>query len=555
MNRRLIQMGFGCLLSAAIGAAVAGLRTRTAPSSPAENAILSPQAKPPGEASSPRPERVGFDAAVAALKTILGEQKGASRWATLFAEIERAKAEDMPGILQAVGKDSAAVRMLGARWAELNPRHMFNYLYSEAPIPADSPAALPLRGELQDALMEEWVKSDITGAREALSVTEDFPGRESFRMSFVNRAMNTDVEQSLLAMRDWKVNHYGPDLEKVDQWAAANPRRAAEIVASLNGGYAAAEALKHVARVWGEQDPQAALQYAAGLNGDARIAVAVETIGAWAGKDLAAAVTFASAQDDPTFRGALGRGLLKVWADTDPAAALAWSEQNLQGAGRADAIVALIEVVSKKDLAAVADLVAGLNSGAAQNRAAAAVFATWFEKGNEGRESAFEWLRQVEDPEARKTAMERVQWNWNWKEPDSARAFISGPYASLATDSFVQQVARTQAARDPQAAMQWASTLDADRAATARNMVLQNWLQARPEGAMHYVRALPPGPEREESVRSVTQTLVFQNPTQAAAWYRGLSPSEQQMAREIFNRTPLSPEQRALLQSGLEGAK
>jgi hypothetical protein len=244
--------------------------------------------------------------------------------------------------------------------------------------------------------------------------------------------------------------------------------------------------------------------------------------------------------------------LVTTWGKTDPAAALAWSQEQLRGGARSEVIAGLIKAAAERNIESAAELVAGMEPGGAQNRACASIFEAWFNKGKDQRNAAFEWLAALPDPEARRAALERVQWNWMWNDPTAVRDFIAGPYGQLASQSMIDQVARNQAAKNPEAAMQWASALPADRASEARNAVLQNWLNIRPEGASAYARKLPAGPERDRAIRTVSQTLIFQSPQQAAEWYRQLSGSEQKIAREVFDRTSLSKELQAELEKAMK---
>jgi hypothetical protein len=122
----------------------------------------------------------------------------------------------------------------------------------------------------------------------------------------------------------------------------------------------------------------------------------------------------------------------------------------------------------------------------------------------------------------------------------------------LAPDYVVTQVAGMQAAKDPDAAMKWASTLPSNRAASARMGVLSNWIARSPEQAQAYVLALPAGSERQEAVRNVSMNVAYQSTERAAEWYRTLPKADQQVAKEAFERIGLSIEQRQLLEEALK---
>ena len=476
---------------------------------------------------------------------------GAKRWLLLLSAAEHATAADMPAMVRSVGTDSAAVRMLAARWAELDPKHMFSYLYGDSFTPDDAPGALPSRWVLSEVLFQEWTKRDLGGAIKALSDAPAFPSRDSFRMQIVNHAIKVDVEQGLQAMKDWGIRNYLPDLKSVTDWAARDPQRAAEVVLKFGGDHAGFEALKLVGRAWGGSDPESGLRFAAKLDPSSRAMLGTELIREWAKKNVNAAAAFAAGQADLGFRAALAKGLVESWGQTDPAAALAWSEEHLRGTARAEAISGLVKSAAQKNLTTASALVADMQPGPAQNRACASIFEAWFKQGPKERTAAFEWLASLPDAEARRLAFERVQWNWMWEDPEGVREFLSGPHGELASSSMIRQVAARQATKNPEEAMQWAAQFPPARAEEARNAVLESWLSIRPEAAAGYVRNLPAGPERERAVRTVTQTLAWQSVEQAGDWYRTLPSADQRIAREIFNGMRLSEDKRRQLDAAI----
>ena len=459
---------------------------------------------------------------------------GAKRWLLLVAAAEKATAKEMPGIIRAAGDDDAATRMLAARWAELDPKHMFATLYAEFLLPEESPAALPNRYALTDVLFAEWAKADPEAAIKSLTDVPDFSGRANMRYSVANQLMKSDVENGLRVMSEWKIDNYLPDMKSVAAWAARDPHHAAEVAAKYSRGYAAKEVLKHIGKAWAASDPEAGMRFAATLPGESREALGSEILDGWAGKDSAEAARFTAAQTDIAFRNALSKGLVRSWAKKDAAAALAWSDENLTGNARNEAIGDIVKSAAEKDLVTAGGIVAGMEAGATQNRAAASLFEVWFKKGKDERNAAFEWLAALPDEAGRAAGMERVQWDWAWNDPQGIRDFITGPHGHLATANMINQVARNQTGKNPEAAMEWAGKLPADRVADARMAVLQGWLQVRPEGAANYARKLSAGPERDNAVRIITQQLIYQAPEQAAAWLRTLTDAEQKSAIDIY---------------------
>jgi hypothetical protein len=489
------------------------------------------------------------------LTRIVRTETGAKRWLVVLAQAERADAAKMPALIRSVGSDTAMIRMLAARWAELDPAHMFASLYADLLQPDGAPGTLPSRWVLTDVLFEEWVKKDINAVIKALNDVPNFSGRENLRMTVVNRVLKADIEKGLLAMKEWNIRNYIPDMKGVSEWAARDPRHAAEVVANLGSEYAAREAMKFVGKTWAQSDPEGGLRYALTLDGSSRAPLASEIIGAWAQRDLSAAAKFATDQQDPALRAAVAQGLVNAWAKTDPAGALAWSQENLRGIARTEAIGGLIKTAAEKDIEAAGELVAGMEPGAAQNRACASIFETWFNKGKDQRDAALAWLSQLPDPQARNAALEKVQWNWSWNDPNGVRDFISGPYGHLASQSLIYQVARNQAAKNPEAAMEWASGLPSDKVADARRAVLDNWLQIRPEGASAYVLKMPAGKDREAAILSISQNFLFA-PTgldQAVDWFRKLPASDHEMALQAIQLTQIDPERKRKVVEALNG--
>ena len=538
MNRVTLNTIFACALTLVVGVA-AGAMHRVSPGG--ERRSL------PAMGAGEAVQKTNVNEPLArAVKT----EMGAKRWLLLVAAAEKATAKDMPGIIRAAGDNYEAVRMLGTHWARLDAKHMFAILYAEYLQPSDAPTALPMRYSLVESLFEEWTRADPAGVVKAISEAPNFFGGNSIRITAINSLMKVDVETALRAMHDWNINNYTPDMDAVTAWAARDPRHASEIAAKYSRGYAATEVLKHIGDAWSGSDPESGLLFAATLPTDSRARLGTEILRGWAEKDLGAAASFTAAQTDSSFRNALAQGLVGPWAKKDPAAALAWSQENLRGSARAEAIGGIVKAAAEKDLVTAGELVAGMDGGTAQNRAAASLFEVWFKKGKDQREAAFEWLAALPDQEARRAAFGEVGGNWLWNDPAGVRDFVTGPHSDLAPSYMVHQIARNEAGKNPEAAMEWAGKLPADRVDEARDQVLSSWMQVRPEGAANYVRKLPAGPERERAILMVTRQLGWQAPAQAAAWILTLPDAEQKTAMESFNG--MDPKQRRKIEDAMK---
>ena len=544
MNRTTLQTLIGCLLALVLGASAAFVRPQVSkdPAPIPSGPVAAPAADSESQVDSP-------------LATAYRAAKGAKRWLLLVSAAEHATAGEMSTLIRLARDDQAAVRMLAAHWAELDPSGMFSSIYADSLLPESMPGTLPSRYVLSEVLFEYWAKTDLPAAMKALNDAPNFSQRDNTRMNLVNQVMKTDPEAALKLMSEWNIRNYSPDMKGIAEWAARDPQHAAETVLKSSAGYATQEALRQVGKAWGKSDPAGALRFAENLDSQKRTQFATEVIRAWAGADLKAAAEFAAAQTNVAFRNSLATGLLETWGKTDPATALAWSQENLNGNARTEAIAEVIKAAAGKSLTTASQLVADMEPGAAQNRACASIFETWFAKGAKNpkeREAAFEWLASLPDPAARTAAFERVQWNWMWNEPDAVRDFIAGPHGDLASQNMINQVARNQVAKNPEAALKWADSLSEARAAEARRSVIESWMQIRPEAAADYTRALPAGPNRDSAIRTVSQSLMWQAPEQAGAWFRSLPAADQTIVRQILDQNGLPTDRRRQIEEAMK---
>jgi hypothetical protein len=511
-------------------------RTRT--SSPA------PRHAPPTGSTAGSANAEANDAFVEAVRT----SSGARRWLLLLGAAEKSSAADMPRLIFAARGDSAALRMLAARWAELDPQHMFDTL-AAATTDGGLLEAFSNRWELSDVLFAEWIKKDVEAAIAALDDRSRFPQAEGLRMNVANQIIKADVERGLRLMKEWNVRHYIPDMKAVGEWAKSDPRHAAEMVRQFGLDYAGQEALKQVGQVWGKSDPRAALEYASSLSGEQSKSFVAAAIKEWASQDLRAAIDFAAGQVDPHLRSQLGRSLVETWAKTDPQSALAWSQENLKGEAREEAIGGVVQTVAANDLNAAAELVSSLDPGGSKNRAAGALLERWFEKGD--KEAAIEWMAALPDADTRKGALEKVQWNWLWKDPEGVRAFVSGPHGHLAPPSMISQLASQEARKSPEAAMQWVNKLPAEQAEQARDNVISTWLQIRPEGATRWALGLPPGDDRTGAMRRIASQIAFYSEPAAINFLSALPAVDRAVARDAIGNAHLDEARKARLLESL----
>jgi hypothetical protein len=198
-------------------------------------------------------------------------------------------------------------------------------------------------------------------------------------------------------------------------------------------------------------------------------------------------------------------------------------------------------------------LVDALEPGGAKNRAAGALLEHWIERAE--MQVAIHWLATVNDADARKAALEKVQWNWMWKDPDGVLDFIAGPHGGLAPSSLIAQAAAHLARESPEAAIEWSQGLSSEQASQARESIFSTWLQIRPQGAVQWAAQLPPGPQRESAVRAIATHLAFSSDHSAPDWFRSLSPTDRAIARDAVEKIALADDRRAKFLQALDGIR
>jgi hypothetical protein len=192
-----------------------------------------------------------------------------------------------------------------------------------------------------------------------------------------------------------------------------------------------------------------------------------------------------------------------------------------------------VKTLAANDINAAAKLVAGLDPGGSKTRAASSILEYWIEKGN--KEAAIEWLATLPDADTRKGALERVQWNWLWKDPEGVKAFVTGPHGNLSPPSMVAQIASQEARKSPEAAIQWAKSLRPEQTEQATENVISTWLQIRPEGATQWALGLPQGEERTSAMRRIASQIVYYSEPAAISFLSSLPASDRAVARDAIS--------------------
>jgi hypothetical protein len=469
-----------------------------------------------------------------------------TRWLYWFEALEKAQPADLPRLVQLAGKNLNLVRLLASRFAEIYPRETFDLLVANC-----RNGDRNLAQEFAWRFLREWTKRDPDAVITALNETKNFGDRDSWRSDVAASIFDVDPELGLKQMWEWHIDHHGPNLEKVEKWAAADPRRAAEITLRYPAGYAAQTVMETIAKQWAKSDPAAALSFASAISGNLGSTLANTVLLAWAEGDLNASADWLS-HSNPATLNKLAPQFLQVWAKSDAEAALSWAEMNLKGSALSKATASVVRGVAEQDVSKAAEIVLSLEPSDARAEAAMAVAQKWMPRwGDEPQKvtppGLTNWMRQLDAEAVQRTLKETRFHGWAEVDPKGAASFLEDPELRGVPWGAYYEMAVVLAQREPSEALAWAERLPADQRLGAGAVAFSQWHQAQPGPAMAWLNSLPAGDARRQ--------LFFENTIRWMAWdsqgaekINGLNEADQATARRVIQNMEFrNEEQRAQL--------
>ena len=475
---------------------------------------------------------------------------GVIRWLYWLEAMEQASTSDYLRLLQLAEGNPAAIRLVSQRWIALYPRHAFDTLVEATR--NGRPLTKGMR-ELSRSLFRDWPKSDPEAAIAALSGPEDFAMRDSWRHDVASTVIRNDAERGLRLFHDWSIENFGPYMDGVTKWAAANPQHAAEFAMANPAGYATRLAMETIGKEWAKTDPAGALGFAVSKSGELNSILSASVLKEWSGRDLNAAANWLASTSAST-RNSLSASFVESWAKQDANAALTWCESNLSGSSLAEAVGGVMRGAAEKDVVAAAALVASLNPSSARTEAAVAVGKKWFpDRLGEDKPSdpaAVAWLAAL-DPESARRVVNEIQWRWGTCDPKGMATFLASSSVQFSAGPY-SLVAREMARRNPIEGLEWASQLPGERGVSAGADAFGEWRRSQPETAMKWLNDLPSNDARRQPYfESAIRAMAWDS--QTSSQLAALSETERATARKVIEAMKLPEDRRASLISMLGG--
>lgn len=528
-----------------------------ATSMPAGKSTPRDAAGPAGVAAMDSPALQEGSALAAKLRTDLSMSDGVTRWLHWMTAVEKATPKDFPHLARLAKDIPGAVAILGARWIEIDPQGLF-----EACMDGNTGGPGFPSDELGTMLFQTWPQKDPDAA---LAVLKANP---SIQMGWQYQALETlfsnRPEEALITMSELRIGSFSPGMHGVEKWAAADPRRAAEVALAHPCGFASRAVLAAIGKQWAASDPQGALAFAASQATASGRELANQLIKNWVEKDPAKASEWFEAADDATNKRLLP-SFVEAWGKQDAHAALQWCQTNTSGARQADLIASLVKGSLQKSPDDAAALVAGMEVSAARTKAAVAFAETVLHQGwwptmvnrmpdGKAKPEAIAWLGQL-DPESRKQVIANISWSWGENDPQGFAEFLRSPAGQAAGPEAMAAAARGLVRKQPLEAMELANQMPAENRQNAVVDTFSNWTRYQPEAAMEWLAELPVSDPRREScyLSAVMQAVPFASFGGEAG---ALREAQQRLAKQLATNPSAAREQlRQLSMSAEDRAK
>lgn len=481
------------------------------------------------------------------LEQELATCSGVARWLHWLEAVEKAGPADYPRLARLAQGNPAAIRFLTARWIELYPQNLFDVL-AEAFRSGGSRESWRMLNELANTLFRDWPKRDPEAAIEAVNGLQDAGLRDRWRVDVAEGVIETNPERGLRLMSDWHIERFGPRMDAVTKWAAADPRHAAEFALGNWSGYVSELTMEAIGKEWAKADPAGALEFAAAKAIPSTEPLASAALKQWAAQNVNDAASWLAQADDRT-RNTLSPAFVEAWAKQDAPAALGWCDANLSGSSLIQAVGGVLKGAADKDVASAAALVSSLSPSSARAEAAVAVAKKWFPElsGDEPiKPAAIAWLSGLDNYSIERV-VDGIQWGWATTDPNSMAAFLASSAGADIADSAYTILGRELARKNPTKALEWANDLPGDRGLSAGSAAFATWRTSQPEAASEWLTALPPSdPRRTPFFESAVREVAWGDP-QAAQQFAAMPAADRVLALNVVQKMSLPEERRASL--------
>jgi hypothetical protein len=353
--------------------------------------------------------------------------------------------------------------------------------------------------QLINAILWEWAQHDPTAAA---GFALGLPPEQRARSESLRRVVQAWSRNEPRATLAW-VQKLAPDSERNDLinvtaggWAQLEPEAAAAFALGHPPGRDRTILLNIVLGGWLNKNPAAAWTFAQSLPADlSKATMMQELLATWGLRDPAAALGHVNELPDPAQRHSMQDRLVSRLAEKDPATALDYARK-LSGVERDSALFQIVNFLAERDPTAAETVAAEISTS--------------------------EWRKYIGETLA--GGLAKIAIATAAKHPEEAIKMVGripkGRQRSHAVDFVALEIAK----HDPRAAMALAEAYsEAEESAGVRANVLPVWAMTDFDGAVAWVRQLPPGVSRDRISARLADQWAKRNPREAFVFMQSLA--------------------------------
>ena len=282
-------------------------------------------------------------------------------------------------------------------------------------------------------------------------------------------------------------------------------------------------ALTQIANGLAQTDPELALDWARNQeNPLVQGQTLSSVIGVIATKDPTRAIELLDEITNPSSREGLISTIANTWGSKDSQAALAWLESLPTTRTTVQAASTVAYQMANEDPLGAIKVLEGL-PGQARHNYLSGIVNQWARRDFE---SARNWLTTQDDPQTIQQVISNMLPQWIDKNPNEAANFLierSNDGKNNTLSSQLSAIGSTWAAKDQNAALNWANNLESDSfRSIALQGVYQSWANTNPSEAARHLNSVTNPQERLGLMSNIASNWMSQDPQAARDWLQTL---------------------------------
>jgi len=210
------------------------------------------------------------------------------------------------------------------------------------------------------------------------------------------------------------------------------------------------------------------------------------------------------------------------WGNIDPRGAWQWSEQNLSGALKEQALTDLMIGWTRRTPEVAAQWLA--STGYKSQPLVNAAVTTWAEQD---APAAYKWARSLKDPDLRKLATPPVISEWALQDPKLAAAPVAELIANPEGPDLATTLMNIWGSTNPSEAVPWVNSLPAgDGRNEAAATLATVWAASDVDAAIKWAGTISDVTTRRQVITHIGTTLGAIDPDKGLNWLESLPPAD-----------------------------